>query len=53
MKKLLSTLILSAGMSLSATANTTLLDSSIVGYSDFTSPNGGFRHPERFRFHHA
>lgn len=37
MKKILSALMLAAGMSLSATAATTLLDSSIVGYSDFTS----------------
>lgn len=37
MNKLLSTLILSVGMSLSATAATSLLDSSIVGYSDFAS----------------
>lgn len=42
MNKLLSTLILSAGMSLSATANTTLLDSSIVGYSDFASQTADF-----------
>ncbi|MCD8063708.1 PEP-CTERM sorting domain-containing protein [Akkermansia sp.] len=37
MKKILSALMLAAGMSLSATAATTLLDSSIVGYSDFAS----------------
>ena len=37
MKKILSILMLAAGMSLSATAATTLLDSSIVGYSDFAS----------------
>lgn len=42
MKKLLSTLILSAGMSLSATADTSLLDSSIVGYSDFSSLTADF-----------
>lgn len=42
MKKLLSTLILSAGMSLSATAATSLLDSSIVGYSDFASGTADF-----------
>ena len=48
MKKLLSTLILSAGMSLSATAATSLLDSSIVGYSDFASGTADFA--ERFRF---
>lgn len=37
MKTFLSTLILSAGISLSATADTSLLESSIVGYSDFAS----------------
>ena len=37
MKKILYALMLAAGMSLSATAATTLLDSSIVGYSDFAS----------------
>ena len=42
MKKLLSTLILSAGMSLSASATTSLLDSSVVGYSDFTSGTADF-----------
>ena len=42
MNKLLSTLILSAGMSLSATAATALLDSSIVGYSDFASQTADF-----------
>jgi len=42
MNKLLSTLILSAGMSLSATAATSLLDSSIVGYSDFASQTADF-----------
>lgn len=42
MNKLLSTLILSAGMSLSATADTSLLDSSIVGYSDFSSLTADF-----------
>ncbi len=42
MNKLLSTLILSAGMSLSATATTSLLDSSIVGYSDFASQTADF-----------
>lgn len=52
MKKILSALMLAAGMSLSATAATTLLDSSIVGYSDFTSRLAGFRHPEGFRCHH-
>ena len=41
MKKILYALMLAAGMSLSATAATTLLDSSIVGYSDFA-----------FRCHH-
>ena len=42
MNKLLSTLILSIGMSLSATAATSLLDSSIVGYSDFASQTADF-----------
>lgn len=42
MNKLLSTLILSVGMSLSATAATSLLDSSIVGYSDFASQTADF-----------
>ena len=42
MNKLLSTLILSTGMSLSATAATSLLDSSIVGYSDFASQTADF-----------
>lgn len=42
MKKLLSVLMLAAGMSLSATAATTLLDSSIVGYSDFASRMADF-----------
>ncbi len=42
MNKLLSTLILSAGMSLSATAATSLLESSIVGYSDFASQTADF-----------
>lgn len=37
MKKILSTLMLAVGISLSASAATTLLDSSIVGYSDFAS----------------
>lgn len=37
MKKILSTLMLAFGMCLSANAATTLLDSSIVGYSDFAS----------------
>lgn len=42
MKTFLSTLILSAGISLSAAAATSLLDSSIVGYSNFGSQTADF-----------
>ena len=37
MKKTLSILMLTAGLSVAASAATTLLDQSIVGYSDFDS----------------